>query len=492
MKPTAVLSFLGLVFLFLFGLMSIFPKGGFQFSGGYKLSFPSLAEFFVPDTAAKKNISHLFAEEVEDDIPAVSLLDSVPQKWESDAGRLARLDSLRKVNSKIQYPNGDWSVLAGFFEKLSKSSGRKVRISHYGDSQIEGDRITSYVRGELQTKFGGDGPGLFPVIPVAPRLWANNSYSDNWKRYTGFGRVDTTIPHKEYGAMLALCRFAPYMDSLRPNNESYSAWFEIAPRFSSKATVFKEFNMYYNNCQAPVQVQVYSGENLYYQDSLKVKQFAHLKLTFDAPAPSVKLKFNGKASPDVLGISISSETGVVVDNIPLRGASGTEFSKQDRVLLEKMLRALSPDLLILQFGGNVLPYVDNEEKAINYGKWFESHVRMLKKMVPDVQILVIGPADMSVKDGENFVSHPYMEHVRDAVKSAAFGAGAAFWDMYEAMGGWNSMPLWVNADPPLGASDYIHFSPKGAQKIAQLFYQALIHDYNTWKNIRVNETVSNN
>ena len=31
---------------------------------------------------------------------------------------------------------------------------------YYGDSQIEGDRITSYLRQTLRKEYGGTGPGL--------------------------------------------------------------------------------------------------------------------------------------------------------------------------------------------------------------------------------------------------------------------------------------------------------------------------------------------
>ncbi|MCC6910458.1 MAG: hypothetical protein IT224_00380, partial [Flavobacteriales bacterium] len=81
------------------------------------------------------------------------------------------------------------------------------------------------------------------------------------------------------------------------------------------------------------------------------------------------------------------------------------------------------------------------------------------------------------KDGEHFVTRPYLEEVRDAMKTNALAQGAVFWDMYAAMGGRNSMVSWVEADPPLAASDYTHFSPQGAKKVAELFYTALINDF---------------
>jgi lysophospholipase L1-like esterase len=49
------------------------------------------------------------------------------------------------------------------------------------------------------------------------------------------------------------------------------------------------------------------------------------------------------------------------------------------------------------------------------------------------------------------------------------------------MGGENSMPNWVNANPPLAFKDYIHFNDQGAKKVAQLFTDALIDEYNKYK-----------
>jgi lysophospholipase L1-like esterase len=39
------------------------------------------------------------------------------------------------------------------------------------------------------------------------------------------------------------------------------------------------------------------------------------------------------------------------------------------------------------------------------------------------------------------------------------------------MGGKNSMPSWV--EQKYAATDYIHFSPQGARKIATLLYSAI-------------------
>jgi lysophospholipase L1-like esterase len=44
------------------------------------------------------------------------------------------------------------------------------------------------------------------------------------------------------------------------------------------------------------------------------------------------------------------------------------------------------------------------------------------------------------------------------------------------MGGANSMPNWVNANPPLASKDYVHFNDQGAKKVAQLFTDALLDE----------------
>ena len=50
-----------------------------------------------------------------------------------------------------------------FLDSLRYSKGQ-VRVMYYGDSQIEGDRITSYLRQTLRKGHGGTGPGL--LLPL--------------------------------------------------------------------------------------------------------------------------------------------------------------------------------------------------------------------------------------------------------------------------------------------------------------------------------------
>ena len=62
----------------------------------------------------------------------------------------------------------------------------------------------------------------------------------------------------------------------------------------------------------------------------------------------------------------------------------------------------------------------------------------------------------------------------EEMKKQAAENGFAFFSMYEAMGGKNSMKIWY--DNRMAASDLVHFSDKGTERIAQLLFQNLVED----------------
>jgi len=205
------------------------------------------------------------------------------------------------------------------------------------------------------------------------------------------------------------------------------------------------------------------------------KDFGVIRWKFDAPVNDIMVQFRYTESPEIYGMAFDNTSGIAVDNISLRGCAGLIFTSMDPQLLRKMYKELNVKLFILQFGGNVVPYIADNYRY--YEKWYYRQIVRLKELCPEASVLVIGIADMSVKNGERFESYPNLDHVNLAIRSAAFRAGAAFWDMQKAMGGKNSMPAWVNADPPLATSDYVHFTKKGSVVMAQMLYNAFIYEY---------------
>ncbi|MCA1746704.1 MAG: hypothetical protein LC655_03340, partial [Bacteroidales bacterium] len=85
------------------------------------------------------------------------------------------------------------------------------------------------------------------------------------------------------------------------------------------------------------------------------------------------------------------------------------------------------------------------------------------------------------KQNGKFITYETLVPVRNALREAALESDCAFWDMYEAMGGRNSIRNFVLADPPLATPDYIHFTPRGANLMAGMFFDAVMLEYETYR-----------
>lgn len=490
-KPIRTLILLSIVFALCLGLMAIFPKDGIRVTEGFVLDFPDWESFWS-------------REEGERRVALEELFDIYNVKVDSTAIR----DSMEKRRilyqqemKRLQFPYGDKSILDPLTKALKdvRSSGKTMRILHYGDSQIEGDRITAYLRSSLQKEYGGSGPGWISLTEIVPSLSINYKFSEEWERYTVYGRSASKV-HKKYGILGTFSRFTPEKeivdaDSMlvendeelipleeieirksTPAGDTITAWCEISPSKMGYSGVrrFKKVRLAYGNATTPVKYRVFNGETLVEEGQLPlVDLYNELIFTFEETPQKLRFEFTGVESPDFYGISLESHTGVLVDNIAMRGSSGTVFNKMDSRLLSAQFGRESVGLIILQYGGNSVPYIKSEKQAEDYGKWFQSQIRTLKRLNPNAAVIVIGPSDMSIKEKDKFVTYPYLDKVRDALKNAAFEQGAAYWDMYEAMGGKGSMPSWVNADPPLASTDHIHFAPAGSKLVAEWFYEAI-------------------
>jgi lysophospholipase L1-like esterase len=120
-----------------------------------------------------------------------------------------------------------------------------------------------------------------------------------------------------------------------------------------------------------------------------------------------------------------------------------------------------------------VPYFKSAGEVERYGRAFARQIAVIQKALPEADVLVIGPSDMAHKVGTEWESYPYVDEVRDALRTAAHLQGAAFFDVYGFMGGAGSMTDWVARNPPLAGSDHIHFTPNGAQKVGKALAAAL-------------------
>ena len=477
MKPFQVFLFFLAVGLTLLLTALYFPKEGIRISDGIVLKYVNVDDLFKEEEVKIKDME-AFLKQYETPIDSTAIKDSL------ERAKLA----YRKAMLRIQWPDSNRQKLFSFFEKLEKvKSGdvKKIRIMHYGDSQIEGDRITSYIRNEMQKEYGGYGPGLLPVVEGVPSSAIRMENSDNWYRFTIFGRRDTNIRHSRYAPLGSMAMFEyPVPDTVLPDTSLKTAWVTLMPSRIGHSRVkrYSDIALYYGFVPDAMEINTYVNDSLIeFEDTEAYAGFLKRKWHFDRTPEALKIEFVSHRSPEFYAFSLESPTGVIMDNIAMRGSSGTLFKKLDRQQFGGFIGQQPVGMFLLQFGGNTVPYIKSEEQAERYSRWMKSQIRYLQSLKPEAVFIVIGPSDMATKVLGKYITYPFLEDVRDALKNAAFETGCGFWDLFEVMGGKNSMTSWVEADPPLAGKDYVHFTHRGTKKVSQLFYKALIEDRKDWK-----------
>ena len=502
MRPYKILLVFISIFILLFFISLIFPENGIKINEKLWLQFPSFHEIISKNEIEYKDISHIISAssvaindtlettvEIMDEKLMGNSLPTTEIKMDSvsapsfDIIRV-KADSLKSLIFKMQFPDNDKNILYPFFDNLKdlRNNPKLIRILHYGDSQIEGDRITSFIRNKLQENFGGMGIGLFPAVLLNKHsISLKHSTSDNWKKYTIKDVYESTINHRHLGILISFSRFSAHPDELNKNNKIYESWINL-----KKSDISYPLARRYNQCRIlysyntkPLIVELHQ-DNVILDAEILIpnKSLNILQWTFNTFPDEITIKFKGEDSPDVYAIALDDTVGIAMDNIPLRGSQGLEFTRTDMSLLQEMYNRLNVKLLLLQFGVNVVPNIVDD--YIYYENQFYHQLKSLKEIQPDLTIIVMGVSDMSTKNKGIYESYPNIEKIRDAQKRAAFKAGCAFWDTYEAMGGNNSMPSWVFAKPSLAQKDFIHYSYRGAKVIAEMFYNSLITEYNEY------------
>ncbi len=482
MNPPKIFLFgLGIIAMII-AIAFIFPADGWKV-GAYTLHFPNFRNW-NDHHVQYKNIQDIIAFNDTIDIH----IEKLPVKQDTLASHadtatyvapVFPADSLSFTDSiyvyPFEFPKGHDTLLYAFFRTLQHVDQypMPVRILHYGDSQIEADVITARIRNFMQNSFGGQGIGLIPIVAHnAISVTVQKQLSPNWKRISLFNKNDSLIANQHYGITGNIARVVPDTGKTRASIGIRPYGFEYF-----KARTFTHARLYFGKAN-PFSIVINHTDTLTYEAS-DVISSGWWK--FSKAGTLLDLDFSGDLLPDFYGITLDGSKGVAVDNIPLRGSSGLDFSRMDSAQMGNMFRMMNVKMLILQFGANIAAHVTNDYNY--YARRFAQQLEMLKTLNPDITIIVIGINDMSQNSPEGYVSYPNITKIRDAQKQAAFATGCVFWDLYEAMGGENSMPSWVNNDPPLAQKDFVHFTYRGGKVIADLFCRAWKQEYKKWSSI---------
>ncbi len=349
----------------------------------------------------------------------------------------------------------------------------RVRIAYFGDSMIEGDRITQSLRNDLQKTYGGRGVGFVPVIYAnyGDRRTIWHRFSSDWE---DMNFMKPTRP--KYGLGIS----GEYFLTSQPKTAGRT-WVRYKGSDEYNSTeVFDHVRLFYgrqgdgsqNQDNYFVAVRTDAGKDTFY---LRGKSLVNEQLISTQPTEEVKLNFRIPEDMPVFGLSFESSSGIFVDNFSARGHSGMNLIEIPGDNLSEFSALLDYDLIVLQFGLNVVS--TRRKNFSSYEKGMKRVVEHFQKHAPQADILIVSVSDKSTRIKGSLQTDPSVPLIVKAQEHVARQTRSGFLNLYQRMGGRNSMIQWVKSNPSLARNDYAHPNRRGAVKVGNIVKRFIMEEY---------------
>lgn len=349
--------------------------------------------------------------------------------------------------------------LEQFGRKLYRSCDEPVHIAVLGDSFVEGDILTADLRDEMQRIFTGRGPGFLAFHNPIPNLARSaDCYASGWESYNLVQRREAPERLGERFALngtisiptdSAYCRLSPAPGNGRP------------ARYSTARILFA------NRQHSIIQIAL-DGQTR--KDFVPPSDEGLQQVLVQGDLGQLRIRIRQPEGFIGYGVVLEDPTGVGVDNFALRGNTGVALLGTNAALNRSLQAVRRYDLVILQYGLNAMS-PDITDYAF-YTRQLERTIAYVRACFPQSALLVMSVGDRSTRSEGAFVTMPAIRPLVAAQREAALRTGAAFWNTFEAMGGENSMPRYVERG--WAAKDYTHLSRQGGKQIARQLAGSLV------------------
>lgn len=367
----------------------------------------------------------------------------------------------------IEDPSG--KAMDAFYAALARTErklpGAITRITHFGDSIVVSDWVTGTLRRRLQERFGDGGHGFLLLAAGWPGYFHNDvshTAGAGWSLsrvvgplakdgYYGLGGVSFTSRARGSWARFATAKkgelgrkasrfVVSYLEQPSGGEIEILVDGEVHETLATEGAVARSKTHV---------VEVSDGEHRF---ELRVRK------------PPVR----------AFGVWLERDSGIVYDAVGILGARMRTLGEQDEAHFREQLELRAPHLVVFQYGIN-----ESEDGFSFSAERLEAGMRTVltraRAALPSSSCLVVGAIDRADRKEGQYVSRKFVPVLVEAQKKAAFGAGCAFFDAYEAMGGKGSMGSWVRKG--LGGHDLAHPSSSGAEVLGTWLHRALLEGY---------------
>jgi lysophospholipase L1-like esterase len=330
---------------------------------------------------------------------------------------------------------------------------RTARIAILGDSFTEADIMTQNIRLLLQDEYGGCGVGYMPMYSDCPGFRHSVSHvCEGWETHSVISKPEykntslTLQLHRPQDSTKTITRFKG-VNKLR----HLDRWDVSKIGFITNET-------------AVISVKTDSGRRTYNVLPDDKAQF----ITIAQTTQSLEIKCD-RQSVAFWGAWLDGNKGITVDNISVRGYSGTTIQNIPSERLKQLNEAIPYDMIILQYGLNTM------SKDVTDYTYFTKHlvntVNHLHTAFPHTDILIMGISDRCQNIDGTIQTMKAVYALRQAQRNAAIEAGCHFWDCCEAMKTLGGMATFV--DNRWANKDYTHINRAGGARVAEEFIKAM-------------------
>lgn len=364
-------------------------------------------------------------------------------------------------NFVIDYSGGSGYGLAAFYHALDcmASLGRPVRVAYWGDSYIEADILTCDLRERLQDRFGGQGPGWVDCGKTT------NSTRPTVKQRTNGFKAHSVVEKGYRASLLGLSQRYFSVDGNASLTLSGTNYRKHLGQWAHSLLYFKT--------KQPMTITAMAGGQ---EQTFSVDGADHLQyIDLSVQAGQTKWYIEGAQQATFFGAALEGNSGVVVDNLALRGCAGMTLSMIPFSTMQQFAQLRPYDLLVLQYGLNATSGKVSSKWFNHYRDGMCKVVSQLKRAFPGTTILVVSVPDRGARKNGQIQTMSGIEELVEAQRQVAQQQGVVFLSLFGLMGGRNSVADFV-AKKYVG-HDYTHISFNGGRYLGGKIYEALMSQY---------------
>lgn len=384
-------------------------------------------------------------------------------QYEEYPFELSHYNIVKYDSNHLKFPDGRANFEI-FYDKLYNtiSTGKsQINIVQYGGSHIQADIFSGECRTRFQSFEGGLNAGRGFVFPY--RLAHTNTPYGYYFRYSGNWSSTRNVENRE------TCNLGMAGISARTEDTLSSLTLLIEPENDLDYS-FNRLKIYHDVNSASYSIRMDS--NLVDSQKVFVNE-GYTQFYLNKYTDSLYIEFYKADSTQtyfqLYGINLETEeAGIVYHNLGINGAATASFLRCDRMELD--LKSIKPDLIIFGIGINDA-YGKNFNQQL-FENRYDSLVARVKAANPDVAIIF-------VSNNDSYIRKRYLNRngikVQESMYRLAKKHNAAVWDMFEIMGGLNSIVVWEKEY--LAKRDKVHFTRTGYILLGDLLFDAVVRDY---------------